>query len=219
MVVNFKDIGKDYVEVYEKLNKKFHNVYSVTAKSLIEFADLPTNEPITVLDIGCGTGISSLEIYKKLPEGSKLICLDISEEMLKKVRERLRDKKVEVEILKGDALELPSLIKKEIDYAFSNFTYYYFLKDLKKYFANVYAILKKGGKFAFNITSYFTPIEFEDKKYNQFGKILIEEAEKVLKENGYEGTGGFNVNLDLVNNCEKPTKILKEVGLDRKSVV
>ena len=42
-----------------------------------------------VLDIGCGTGFLSLGVSKALGKSGKVLCFDISEEIMKKAKENL----------------------------------------------------------------------------------------------------------------------------------
>ena len=56
------------------------NPLGKNAINKIDFSD-----KLTILDIGCGCGDTSLDIAKKVPEG-KVLGLDISEPMLDRAR-------------------------------------------------------------------------------------------------------------------------------------
>ena len=57
------------------------------AESWVESVSLPENRPVrTILDIGCGTGVSSAAWLQRLGEGAKVFALDNALEMLKEGR-------------------------------------------------------------------------------------------------------------------------------------
>jgi ubiquinone/menaquinone biosynthesis C-methylase UbiE len=86
---------------------------------LNEFSRLIRGNEV-VLDIGAGTGRFSLSIAKQLSTG-KVICLDLSEEMLQHLK-RKADKeglKEKIQILKGEA-SASGLENESVDLAMSN---------------------------------------------------------------------------------------------------
>lgn len=206
--LDFKEVGRDYVENYENLERKY-GVYSASARNLIKLANI--QETDTVVDLGCGTGISSQEIYQRIESKGKLIGIDVSSRMLELAEKKFQGKD-NARFIVGDGFHLRELAEEKVDVVLSNFTYYYFLSNLDLLFRQVYETLKPNGKYVFNNTPYLTPLTFEGKEYNSFGYILWDEADKVLKKRGYKGRGEFGVNLSLVNNCEKVKEILEENG-------
>ncbi len=204
----FKDVDEEYVNNYEALERKYR-IYSTAAQRLVEWAGVKRSDK--VVDLGCGTGISSIEIYKRIEEKGKLIGIDISPRMLQSAKRKFRGKR-NVRFIVGNAFDLSELINEKVDVVISSFTFYYFLGNLEKVFQEVYKVLKPGGRYAFNITSYLTPITFEEKEYNTFGYILWEVADEVLKKHGYEGRGEYAFDLSLLNNCERVKEMLRNVG-------
>ena len=135
--------------------------------------------------MGCGTGISSQEIYQRIGNKGKLIGIDISPRMLEFAKKKFQGKD-NVRFIVGDGYHLSDLADEKVDVVLSNFTFYYFLSDLDSLFRQVYETLKPYGTYVFNITSYFTPLKFEGREYNKFGYLLWDETDKVLKEKGYD---------------------------------
>ncbi len=88
---------------------------------LIDFTDV-----LTVIDIGCGTGNTSLELYKKFPKANYTLC-DISPKMLNVASQKFPKKS---EVLCCDA-EL-FLFEKNYDLAISNLCIQWF-EDLPKF--------------------------------------------------------------------------------------
>jgi ubiquinone/menaquinone biosynthesis C-methylase UbiE len=74
-----------------------------------------------VLDVGAGSGYFSLAIAKKLETGT-VICLDSSEEMLRRLKHKVEQEGLEnrVRVMKGEASSL-ELNDKSVDLAVSNF--------------------------------------------------------------------------------------------------
>ena len=204
----FKEVSPEYVSDYENLERKYR-VYSTSARRLVELANI--QETDVVIDLGCGTGISSQEIYQRIGSKGKLIGIDISPRMLDVAKRKFRGKD-NVRFIVGDGYHLSDLVDEKVDVVLSNFTFYYFLSDLNSLFGQVYDVLKSNGRYVFNITSYFTPLNFEGKEYNKFGYILWNEADKVLKEHGYKGRGEYVFDLSLLDNCDRVKEILEKSG-------
>ena len=75
---------KEYPQLYESIERKF-KVYSHAASSLVEFSGLKkrNRDNLVIIDVGCGTGISTWEIYKFISSKDVIIGIDISKSMLK----------------------------------------------------------------------------------------------------------------------------------------
>ena len=206
----FQAVGPRYVDNYEGLEERYR-VYSVSARRLVDFVGV--QETDTVVDICCGTGISSQAVHQKLGEDGSLIGVDISDNMLNRAKEKFSGVP-NARFILGDALELQSLIDDQVDVVLANFSLYHFLDDLEELFLGVRDILKPGGMYVFNLTSYFTPLRFNGHSYNRLGHLWLEVADEILKEQGYEGRGDYTTDSSLVDNSDRMTGLLYDQGFD-----
>ena len=104
------------------------------------------SEPVTAaLDIGCGTGAltTRLAAYAK-----HITALDIAPGMLR-VAKQNDDKGVISEFICADAEQLPFTVQ-QFDLVFSSFVLQW-CDDLGQVLADVYALLRPGGRFVFSI--------------------------------------------------------------------
>src|SRR4030066_562467 len=100
--------------IYDTFEKK-HRLFETLTKKLCEL-----NEPFAperVLDVGCGTGISTLCIHKSLDPPPIIYAIAISEPMLIKARARLEGKKG-IYFVRGDAENLPNYFHEAFDAGF-----------------------------------------------------------------------------------------------------
>ncbi|MCF8000518.1 MAG: class I SAM-dependent methyltransferase [Halanaerobiales bacterium] len=148
------------------------------------------------MDIGCGTGLELEYIFQKAPH-AKLFCLDLSEKMLNKLKEKYRSKIDQIETRAGSYLEI-SLEKNRYDYIVSVMTLHH-LKYTKKLqlYKNIYKALKESGKY----------IE---------GDYIVEETkeQKILKnveKNTADKTNG-EYHIDLPFSIRTQKQILAESG-------
>jgi ubiquinone/menaquinone biosynthesis C-methylase UbiE len=97
-----------------------------------------------VLDIGAGTGRFSLGIAKKLSSG-KVICLDLSEEMLQHLQRKAEKEglKERIQILKGEASS-SGLGNESVDLVMSN-SVFHELSRPEAVLAEMLRVLKPGG--------------------------------------------------------------------------
>ncbi len=140
-------IGTSYIFLYEKALKRRGDNWSKIA----EFSQLKGNEK--VLEVGCGTGIGSISLAKKLPR-SKIVGIDIFKGVSGKSPESaMRNAQIEgvadrVDFRYGNALKIPYA-----DETFDLVTMGSVLhelhseKDKTKALREIYRVLKPGGKF------------------------------------------------------------------------
>ncbi len=92
-----------------------------------------------VLDLGCGTGYFSALLQKR---GAELVCVDISQEMINKARQRCE--KDRITFVLADAENLP-FEEHSFDYVFSSLALQW-CSDLSYPLKEIRRILKEGGK-------------------------------------------------------------------------
>jgi ubiquinone/menaquinone biosynthesis C-methylase UbiE len=110
----------------------------------LAFADM--EEGMTVLDLGSGAGIDVFLAAKKVGPTGKAIGLDMTDEMLKLARKNKLKLGIEnAHFWKGEIEDMP-IESNSIDRILSNCVIN-LVPDKRKAFAEMYRVLKPGGKF------------------------------------------------------------------------
>lgn len=107
--------------------------------------------PATVLDLACGTGNMTMELALR---GYEVIGVDSSEAMLQVARRKFRSQGLIAEFIQGDMRDF--VIPKQVDAVISVFDSLNYLlepDDLKRAFQRVYACLRDGGVFVFDVNT------------------------------------------------------------------
>jgi ubiquinone/menaquinone biosynthesis C-methylase UbiE len=142
----YKTSAEFYTETMEKTMTHWSNV-------LIRDLQLPDNPK--ALDVGCGTGISTLELMKKCDFRGEFHGIDLSQEMVDKADQMCRDQGYSGHFSKCDA---ENLIYQDnaFDLVISNLALHW-VPDKKKAFSEIFRVLKPGGQMAvlFNGESNF----------------------------------------------------------------
>ena len=107
--------GNDYIVNEHTLIPRFETE-ELVEKALEYMEELFSNQPLKVIDLGCGTGCIGITIKKKKPSSS-VTLVDISEETLKVAQENARRLETEVTIINSDYF---SNIKDKFDVVISN---------------------------------------------------------------------------------------------------
>lgn len=169
--------------------KDFNSFYSHIATE-IEKSD----QPINILDIGCGTGLELEYIFQKTPH-AKLFCLDLSEQMLNRLKEKYSSKKDLIETSVGSYLK-KSFGENKYDYIVSVMTLHHLrYNDKLRLYKKIYKALKDNGK-------YIEGDYIVDKTKEQ--SIL----KKVDENTDYKTNGDYH--LDLPFSIETQKQILAE---------
>ncbi|MFX3674446.1 MAG: class I SAM-dependent methyltransferase [Paenisporosarcina sp.] len=122
----------------------------------------------SLLDIGCGTGILS---EKFALEGLSVQALDLSEDMLAVAEQRFQNSKMDIPLYCMSMTEMTGIEDLDVAIiAIDSLNYLESETDVKETFSAVYASLKKGGHFFFDVHSTYKmdelflngPFTFED---------------------------------------------------------
>jgi SAM-dependent methyltransferase len=101
-----------------------------------------------ILDVGCGTGTTTLQISEIIKEKGKVLGLDISSVMLEFANRRLLAGNFQnVQFLEADA-QTCKLLPNSFDCIFSRFGVMFFDKPIEA-FQNFYTSIKPGGRMSF----------------------------------------------------------------------
>ncbi len=119
--------------------------YGLGCGTPIDFADI--HEGMTVLDLGSGAGIDAFIAAKVVGPQGKVIGVDMTEAMIAKAREnRLKLGLLQTEFRLGEIESMP-VDTHSVDRILSNCVLN-LVPDKQKAFAEMFRVLKPGGKFA-----------------------------------------------------------------------
>lgn len=106
----FNEIDGNYENLNHILSLGIDRIWR--RKSAFELAD--TTDSMLILDAACGTGDMTSEISRCIARktgrseyGSRIIAMDISQEMMDICRNKAKNLKIPVEIVKGDCEDIP----------------------------------------------------------------------------------------------------------------
>jgi len=138
-------------EEYDFLGVMCPNVVVLTQKLGSTVAAWRPGNTLQALEIGCGTGLSTLSLLSQR-EDLHLRAFDASSAMLKQARANLAEYVDDgrVEFIESDALAfLQQQPDASVDVVASNYAIHNFLNDYRdKVFAEILRVLKPGGMFA-----------------------------------------------------------------------
>ncbi len=136
----FDNIAPDYDKLNHILSLNIDKGWRRKAVRVI--AD--GNTPLNVLDVACGTGDFTIEIARKVAQGSRVTGIDLSEGMMKVGREKIAQASVQATMEYGDceALVYPSNSFDRISVGFGVRNFEHLDVGLKE----MCRVLKPGGK-------------------------------------------------------------------------
>ena len=180
---NMRQFFNSKIDSYDDTHQKF----MLTKKDLI---DSFYNGQETILDLGVGTGLELIHLFE-LNENVKVTAIDISEEMLRKLKERTFGNKIKT--IQGDFFEVE--FGGPYDAVISTSALHHFVKkDKLELYRKIYNCLNENGEF---INS--------DKV-----AISIEEEEKLLDE--YYQYKDERAHCDTPLSCESEKELLQKAG-------
>lgn len=100
--------------IYDAFEEK-HQLFETLSLRLCEL--IGPSVPERLLDVGCGTGISTLALHKAFPHQPVIYAIDISESMLLRARDRCKGLKG-IYFVRGDAEHLSGYFNDNFDAVF-----------------------------------------------------------------------------------------------------
>lgn len=171
-------------DVYDRFEDRHHLFETLTRRQL---ELIEPSVPERILDVGCGTGISTLALYQAMAGRSpNIYAIDISERMLLRARERCKSMPG-IYFIRGDAEALTAYFNESFDaifYTASIFLLPGFAESLRQ----ASSLLLPGGVLSI---SYYAGLfdergndairkAFPDQKY-QYGAVPINELVSCLE--------------------------------------
>jgi ubiquinone/menaquinone biosynthesis C-methylase UbiE len=177
--------------IYDAFEEK-HHLFGTLTNRLCEL--IVPNEPERILDVGCGTGISTLSLYKSFPKSPIIYAIDLSEAMLMRARERCVGLPG-IYFVRGDAEKLSSYFHDKFDAVFYTASIF-LIPRFAESIAQACSLIVPGGVLAISFyaglfdESQKDAIErvFPDMKY-QYGAVAFPELMECLSaQKSYKST-------------------------------
>lgn len=152
----------------------------------------------SLLDIGCGTGLELHAIYRRFP-GVKVTGIDLSEEMLNRLR--LTFAEHEIELIRGDYFSLP-LGEERYDAALSFETLHHFPAEKKKeIYEKLYRAVRPRG--------YYIECDYAA-CCGEEERLCLAHRGRVLRKYGIPDHEMLHIDIPLTR--EHTTELLKSAG-------
>ena len=133
-------------ETWVKLQARLDTQLAPLGRLAMDLAAVRTGEAI--LDVGCGTGETTLELSRRVGPGGKVLGVDVSRPMLSLARQRLKDAGFpQTRFEEGDA-QNHAFARGNFDLVFSRFGIMFFADPVAA-FGNLRSALKNEGRLAF----------------------------------------------------------------------
>lgn len=101
-----KEVIKNYGNLASRYDSRYQKFLKITTDRIIK--SIPKKSDQKILDIACGTGELLLKISDNFPDAQLLIGVDVSEAMLKKAEQKLKDRPhVELRQMSAEAIPYP----------------------------------------------------------------------------------------------------------------
>jgi tRNA (cmo5U34)-methyltransferase len=124
-----------------------------------------TDEPLNILDLGCGTGLEFEALFQRVPN-ALITGVDLSHNMLELLRERYIAQMSQITLVADSYLAMP-LGKQAYDHIISVMSMHHLLRDTKReLYVKIYTALKPGGKYIEGDS--VVPAEMEDRFLTEY---------------------------------------------------
>jgi len=152
---NVADNFDQSLQIYQEFEEK-HSFFKDLTLKMAEKIDIKTGA--SVLDIGCGYGISSKALNERF--GCSVLGVDLSQKMIAAGREFCDES--DIKLFVGDGETLSHVVGgRSFDYVLYNASIFIF-PDVSKTINEAYKCLKIGGKIAFSFYPQLVGEESED---------------------------------------------------------
>jgi ubiquinone/menaquinone biosynthesis C-methylase UbiE len=193
----------------ETYDDAMRSVMVSCANLLIRNLQIPENP--TVLDVGCGTGILTFELVKKVQGKGKFYGIDISPKMIHSAKARAESLgHANVEFRKADAEQL-DFLESSFDLVISNQAFHWF-PDKEKALKEMFRVLKHGGRVALTFQGWLAFKEMTkayDRVRNshpEYGMpdllrlMSLEETQELFDRTGFQRSRIYAIHqVDYVN--------------------
>ncbi|GAA3436262.1 class I SAM-dependent DNA methyltransferase [Kutzneria kofuensis] len=154
---------------YDRYTQKFP-LYATTSARLVAAAGIRPGS--RVLDLGCGTGVTTRALLARVGPAGQVLAVDSSPAMLDTARANVRADNVSW--YQGDARDVDRLVGGKVDAAVSNMAFWQF--DLVPTLAAVAKVLTDEGSLTFSIGYRVRPD----------AAAIASHWRRTLRDNGYD---------------------------------
>lgn len=179
-MADFKNLWSKSGARYVEYSSKFSQ-YIETSQIIVELAGIAPGQ--TVVDLACGSGLTAVEIAKKLAGSGRIYCVDFAESMLNEARKIVPPKLAE--FIVASAEELAGNIPELVDRVIANAAFWQF-RDQANVLKSIRNILKPDGKFAFSLPQQFYEMAGESHR-----GLIVRAIFKEMEMRGYDPKDSF----------------------------
>ncbi|MCB0163685.1 MAG: class I SAM-dependent methyltransferase [Anaerolineae bacterium] len=121
-------------------------MYQELSRKIVDLADIQPG--MRVLDLGCGTGVTTQAVLQALKGQGQVLAADISGPMLAIARDHIRSE--QVVFMRADAAEVGRLILEPVDRVVCNSVFWQF-RHKAQVLPALHSVLAENGRFVFNV--------------------------------------------------------------------
>jgi tRNA (cmo5U34)-methyltransferase len=185
---------EDHMRGVFESDTEFTHFYQVVSSPIEK-----TDEPLNILDLGCGTGLEIEALLQRVPN-AQITGIDVSEKMLAQLRKRYRAHRDQITLLRDSYLTLP-FGTEEYDFVLSVMTTHHLLQDTKRnLYKKIHKALKPGGKY----------VEGDSVTLPEKESQFIREYETELEKGAAAEEGHYHIDVPFSINTQR--KLLLEAG-------
>ena len=177
----------------------------------IEIESYIGHGPLEVMEFGCGTGLISLNLKKKISEG---LMVDSSSKMIKELEQKLVDQNItNIQTYTGDILE--SDFDRKFDIIYSSMMMHH-IKDFQSVIKKLVSYLKTNGKLIIvDLLPDNGEFHREHENFEGHHGFTINEMVSALTEAGLKEVSGrkFYSSYKPVENKKHPYSLFSVVGI------
>jgi tRNA (cmo5U34)-methyltransferase len=163
-----------------------------------------TDEPIEVLDLGCGTGLELRWLFRRAPN-ARVTCVDLSAAMLERLKSNYTDRLGQITVVQASYIDW-RYPEGAYDYALSANTMHHFPEPVKVgIYRNVLKALKPGGKY---VESDFMVDDAMMEQYRRRWRRIMDAAGQ-----GGAEPGALHADMPLTPTLQK--ELLRNAGFAR----
>lgn len=197
----FNKVADGYDEHMRKVIIDYEEYYNRLTSPIKE-----TDEPIKIINLGCGTGPELEHIFKKCPN-AQVVCVDVAENMLNILKDKYACKEKQITLI-ADSYENVKVEDNTFDYVICAMCLHHYDKKRKNNIFNRFkSMLKEDGLYIEG--DFVVTPEEEEKYYEEYQQLIITNPEVI--------TGNYHIDVPATVYTE--TTYLINVGFKQVDVL